>query len=152
LDYGHGTGHGVGSFLNVHEGPIGISASVRSPSMLASPLQAGNVVTNEPGYYHDPALKVDGVEEEAFGVRIENVCVVVERDTQWRWGGRQMLALESVSLTPISTKMMEVGLMTEKEIEWVNDFHRRCREVVGPRLTGKALAWMERETQPIHSQ
>ena len=149
LDYGHGTGHGVGSFLNVHEGPIGISASVRSPSMLSNPLQVGNVITNEPGYYHDPAMKVQGREEEAFGVRIENVCIVVERDTQWQWGGRKMLALDSVSLTPISTKMMDTDLMTDTEIEWVNSFHLRCKDVVGPHLTGKAKAWLEQETQPI---
>ena len=149
LDYGHGTGHGVGAFLNVHEGPIGISASVRSPSMLASPLQAGNVVTNEPGYYHDAAMKVRGAEEEAFGVRIENVCIVVERDTEWSWGGRRMLAFDSVSLTPISTKMMDAALMTDAEIDWVNAFHKRCREVVAPRLTGSALAWLHRETEPL---
>ena len=151
LDYGHGTGHGVGAFLNVHEGPIGISASVRSPSMLAYPLQVGNVVTNEPGYYHEAGLKVQGKEEEAFGVRIENVCLVVEKETQWQWGGRRMLTLEAVSLTPISTKMMDTQLMTEAEIDWVNTFHRTCWQTVGPRLTGNAKAWLERETQPIKS-
>ena len=149
LDYGHGTGHGVGAFLNVHEGPIGISASTRAPSMLANPLQPGNVITNEPGYYHDPAIHVQGREEEAFGVRIENVCVVVEKDTPFAWGGRRMLALDSVSLTPISTKLMDVQLMTDSEVEWVNAFHRRCRDTVGPLLDGKAAAWLERETQPI---
>jgi Xaa-Pro aminopeptidase len=101
------------------------------------------------GYYHEAGLKVKGKEEEGFGVRIENVCIVVETETEFRWGGRTMLGLESVSLTPISRKMMEYEVMTDEEVRWVNEFHARCREVVGPRLEGKVKEWLERETQPI---
>ena len=153
LDYGHGTGHGVGAFLNVHEGPIGISASMRSPTLLSSPLQPGHVVTNEPGYYHsvdDPL--VDGTKHDAFGIRIENVMIVREAHTRFatsHGGSRKWLCFDTVSLTPISRKMMEVGLLTEVEVAWLDEFHAQCWQEVGPRLEGKAKEWLRRETLPL---
>ena len=153
LDYGHGTGHGVGAFLNVHEGPIGISASMRSPTLMSSPLQPGNVVTNEPGYYHsadDPL--VDGSRHDAFGIRIENVMVVVEAATRFstsHGGSRKWLRFDTVSLTPISRKLIDTHTLTEVERSWLDDFHAECWREVGPRLEGKAKEWLRRETLPL---
>ena len=153
LDYGHGTGHGVGAFLNVHEGPIGISASMRSPTLLTSPLQPGNVVTNEPGYYHsvDEPL-VDGSKHDAFGIRIENVMIVREAQTRFATssgGTRKWLCFDTVSLTPISRKVIELGLLTDVEVAWLDEFHAQCWKEVGPRLEGKAKEWLRRETLPL---
>ena len=156
LDYGHGTGHGVGAFLNVHEGPIGISASMRSPTLMTSPLQVGNVVTNEPGYYHgvdDPL--VDGSQHAAFGIRIENVMIVREAHTRFatsQGGSRKWLCFDTVSLTPISRKLMDVQLLSEEEVEWLDEFHAQCWTEVGPRLEGAAKEWLRRETLPIKGQ
>ena len=150
LDYAHGTGHGVGCFLNVHEGPMGISASVRSASMLSSPLQAGNVITNEPGYYHSADMQLsNGQREDAFGIRIENLCIVVERDTPQSFEGRRWLGFETVSLTPISRKLIDVGLLSSEERSWLNQFHAQCRQQVAPLLDGKASDWLMRETEPL---
>ena len=150
LDYSHGTGHGVGAFLNVHEGPMGISASVRSASMLNSPLQPGNVITNEPGYYHHADMQLSsGQKEEAFGIRIENVGIVVERETPQSFEGRRWLGFDTVSLTPISRKLMDVGLLSQDERRWVDDFHAQCRQQVAPLLDGKPKDWLMRETEPL---
>ncbi|XP_076982087.1 xaa-Pro aminopeptidase 1 isoform X2 [Tamandua tetradactyla] len=142
LDYLHGTGHGVGSFLNVHEGPCGISYKTFSDE----PLEAGMVVTDEPGYYEDGA----------FGIRIENVVLVVPMKTKYNFNNRGSLTFEPLTLVPIQTKMIDVDSLTDKECDWLNNYHQNCREVIGKELQKQgrqeALEWLIRETQPISKQ
>uniref|UniRef100_H3AJ55 Xaa-Pro aminopeptidase 1 n=1 Tax=Latimeria chalumnae TaxID=7897 RepID=H3AJ55_LATCH len=139
LDYLHGTGHGVGSFLNVHEGPCGISYK----TFADVPLEAGMIVTDEPGYYEDGC----------FGIRLENVVLVVPAKTKYNFRNRGSLTFDPITLVPIQTKMMDVDLLTQKECDWVNKYHKTCREVVGAELEKQerkeALQWLMRATQPI---
>ncbi|XP_012873055.1 PREDICTED: xaa-Pro aminopeptidase 1 [Dipodomys ordii] len=142
LDYLHGTGHGVGSFLNVHEGPCGISYKTFSDE----PLEAGMIVTDEPGYYEDGA----------FGIRIENVVLVVPMKTKYNFNNRGSLTFEPLTLVPIQTKMIDVDSLTDKELDWLNNYHQTCRDVIGKELQKQgrqeALEWLIRETQPISKQ
>ncbi|KAI3352959.1 hypothetical protein L3Q82_019532 [Scortum barcoo] len=139
LDYLHGTGHGVGCFLNVHEGPCGISYK----TFADEPLEAGMIVSDEPGYYEDGS----------FGIRIENVVLVIQAMPKYNYRKRGSLTFEPLTLVPIQVKMMNTELLTQKERDWVNEYHRKCREVVGAELERQgrkeALAWLIRETQPI---
>ncbi|VTJ84944.1 Hypothetical predicted protein [Marmota monax] len=142
LDYLHGTGHGVGSFLNVHEGPCGISYKTFSDE----PLEAGMIVTDEPGYYEDGA----------FGIRIENVVLVVPVKTKYNFNNRGSLTFEPLTLVRIQTKMIDVESLTDKECDWLNNYHLTCRDVIGKELQKQgrqeALEWLIRETQPISKQ
>ncbi|XP_060097682.1 xaa-Pro aminopeptidase 1 [Heteronotia binoei] len=139
LDYLHGTGHGVGAFLNVHEGPCGISYK----TFADEPLEAGMIVSDEPGYYEDGS----------FGIRIENVVLVVPAKTKYNFSNRGSLTFEPLTLVPIQTKMIHTHLLTPKECNWVNDYHKKCREVIGAELERQgrheALQWLIRETEPI---
>ncbi|GAB0192043.1 xaa-Pro aminopeptidase 1 [Grus japonensis] len=139
LDYLHGTGHGVGSFLNVHEGPCGISYK----TFADEPLEAGMIVSDEPGYYEDGS----------FGIRIENVVLVIPAETKYNFKNRGSLTFEPLTLVPIQTKMIDVNLLTQKECNWVNDYHQKCREVIGAELERQgrheALQWLIRETEPL---
>uniref|UniRef100_A0A8C9GD16 X-prolyl aminopeptidase 1 n=1 Tax=Pavo cristatus TaxID=9049 RepID=A0A8C9GD16_PAVCR len=139
LDYLHGTGHGVGSFLNVHEGPCGISYK----TFADEPLEAGMIVSDEPGYYEDGS----------FGIRIENVVLVIPAETKYNFKNRGSLTFEPLTLVPIQTKMIDVSLLTQKECNWVNDYHQKCREVIGAELERQgrheALQWLIQETEPL---
>lgn len=133
LDYDHGTGHGVGSYLGVHEGPQRIS---KAPSAVA--LEAGMILSNEPGYYR----------EGAFGIRIENlVAVMADRGA----GGseREMLGFETLTLAPIDRALVDRALLTEEEAGWLNAYHRRVRDEIGPLLDGEAAAWLDEATRPV---
>uniref|UniRef100_A0A0W0EZT0 Creatinase aminopeptidase n=1 Tax=Moniliophthora roreri TaxID=221103 RepID=A0A0W0EZT0_MONRR len=138
LDYRHGTGHGVGHFLNVHEGPHGIGVRIVYNS---TPLKAGMTVTNEPGYYADGK----------FGVRIENVMLVQETKTPNNFGDKGYLALERVTMCPIQTKLVDTQLLNEEEIQWLNDYHKEVWTKVSPFLKNdeQAFEWLERECRPI---
>ncbi|EPS67046.1 hypothetical protein M569_07730, partial [Genlisea aurea] len=109
LDYRHGTGHGVGAALNVHEGPQSISFRYGN----VTPLLKGMVVSNEPGYYED----------HAFGIRIENLVYVKEVKTEYRFGGAEYLGFEKLTFVPIQTKLVDVSLLSPMEIDWLNDYH-----------------------------
>uniref|UniRef100_A0A8C2WGA5 Xaa-Pro aminopeptidase 1 n=1 Tax=Cyclopterus lumpus TaxID=8103 RepID=A0A8C2WGA5_CYCLU len=139
LDYLHGTGHGVGCFLNVHEGPCGISYK----TFADEPLEAGMIVSDEPGYYEDGS----------FGIRIENVVLVVPAKTKYNYRNRGSLTFEPLTLVPIQVKMMSIELLTQKERDWVNDYNRTCRDVIGAEMERQGrkegLEWLIRETQPI---
>ncbi|MBN3297236.1 XPP1 aminopeptidase, partial [Amia calva] len=139
LDYLHGTGHGVGCFLNVHEGPCGISYK----TFADEPLEAGMIVSDEPGYYEDGS----------FGLRIENVVLVVPAKPKYNYRNRGSLTFDPITLVPIQLKMINVDMLTQKERDWLNEYHRMCREVVGAELERQgrkeALDWLFRETQPI---
>ena len=136
LDYDHGTGHGVGSYLSVHEGPQRIS---KAPNGVA--LQPGMILSNEPGYY----------KTGAYGIRIENLIVVQPLDLPM--AERPMLGFEVLTLAPIDRDLVEPALMTREEIAWLNAYHVRVREALEPLLAGEgdaaASQWLRRATASI---
>ncbi|PWA01847.1 hypothetical protein BB558_002025 [Smittium angustum] len=138
MDFFHNTGHGVGSFLNVHEGPIGIGIK---PYFNDFGLKAGMVVTNEPGYY----------ESGNFGVRTENVCIVVDKETPHNYGGTKYLTLESVTLCPIQAKLIMPSVLEPKEISWLNNYHKVVWEKLSPHFEEGSYEyeWLSRNTAPI---
>jgi len=135
LDYRHGTGHGVGSFLNVHEGPIGIGTRVQYSEV---PLAVGNVISNEPGYYEDGK----------FGIRIENIIMVREVKTEHQFGDKPFLGFENVTMTPMCRKLIEPSLLTENEKKWLNDYHAEVYEKTHTYFEKDELTmkWLKRET------
>lgn len=135
LDYRHGTGHGVGAALNVHEGPQSIS--FRFGNM--TPLQKGMVVSNEPGYYED----------HAFGIRIENLLYVEEVDTPNRFGGIGYLGFEKLTFVPIQAKLVDLSLLSVAEVDWLNTYHSQVWEKVSPLLDGSARQWLWNNTRPL---
>jgi Xaa-Pro aminopeptidase len=136
LDYGHGTGHGVGYFLNVHEGPQSISKAQPEPDMA---MEAGMITSNEPGVYRPGQ----------WGVRIENLLLAVAVDTPENAAFGAMLGFETLTLCPIDTRCIERSLLRPDEIDWLNAYHATVRERLAPRLDGDALAWLTARTEPI---
>lgn len=136
-DYRHGTGHGVGHFLNVHEGPHGIGTRIAYNS---TSLKVGMTVSNEPGYYADGR----------YGIRTESVVIVQEAKTPNNFGNGY-LCFEHVTMCPIQTKLIDFSLMTAQEKEWLNSYHAETLEKVGPLLRNdlRALQWLERECSPV---
>lgn len=132
LDYDHGTGHGVGSFLSVHEGPQRIS------KLGPAALEPGMICSNEPGYYR----------EDHYGIRIENLELVTEA-APIEGGEREMMGFESLTLAPIDLKLVDETMMTDDEIRWLDGYHKRVREEIGPALDGNCLAWLEGATRSI---
>ncbi|KAK9292664.1 hypothetical protein L1049_020642 [Liquidambar formosana] len=128
LDYRHGTGHGVGAALNVHEGPQSIS--FRFGNM--TPLQKGMVVSNEPGYYED----------HAFGIRIENLLCVKDADTPNCFGGIGYLGFEKLTFVPIQSKLVDLSLLSVAEIDWLNDYHSQVWEKVSSHLGNHFLLFL----------
>lgn len=137
LDYRHGTGHGVGSFLNVHEGPIGIGTRVQYSEVS---LAVGNVVSDEPGYYEDGK----------FGIRIENMVMVKEVETKHKFGDKPYLGFERVTLTPHCRKLVDLSLLTEDEKAFIDEYHKEVYEKTSKYFEGDelTLAWLKRETAP----
>jgi len=133
LDYDHGTGHGVGSYLGVHEGPQGISKRAGG-----APLQPGMIVSNEPGYY----------KTGAYGIRIENLQVVTQ-PTQIAGGERAMLGFETLTLAPIDRKLIAVCLLTAEERAQLDAYHARVLAEIGPQLGADARAWLEEACAPL---
>jgi Xaa-Pro aminopeptidase len=133
LDYDHGTGHGVGSYLGVHEGPHRIAKFVNT-----QPLEPGMIVSNEPGYY----------KEGAYGIRIENLQVVTPA-ADITGGERPMLGFEMLTLAPIARELIVKRLLTKDEIAWVNAYHARVRETIGAQLDGEVKTWLEAATAPL---
>ncbi|KAJ2324962.1 hypothetical protein IWW51_003023, partial [Coemansia sp. RSA 2702] len=122
LDFRHGTGHGVGSFLNVHEGPQGVSMR---KTTVDTGFSAGMTITNEPGYYEDGE----------FGIRIENTCLVVKVDTKFDYtGGAGYLTFDPVTMVPIQKKLIKPELFTEVERKWLDEYHQTVWDNVSPRL------------------
>jgi len=133
LDYDHGTGHGVGSYLSVHEGPQRIS---KLPNSVA--LQPGMIVSNEPGYY------LTG----AYGIRIENLVTVIESPGPGD-GSRRMLAFETLTLAPIDRRLIEKDRLTAEEIAWLDAYHARVRATHADALDKDTAAWLEAATAPL---
>ena len=136
LDFGHGTGHGVGYFLNVHEGPQSISRSVPDAHMAMEP---GMITSIEPGVYRPGQ----------WGVRIENLVMNVPAATPEGSAFAEMLEFETLTLCPIDTHCIDRSLLRADEIAWLNAYHATVHERLAPLLTGDALAWLQRRCQPI---
>ncbi|KXS96306.1 hypothetical protein AC578_7481 [Pseudocercospora eumusae] len=137
LEYRHGTGHGVGSFLNVHEGPIGIGTRVQYSEV---PLSVGNVISDEPGYYEDGS----------FGVRVENVIMVKEVKTKYNFGDKPYLGFEHVTMVPMCRKLIDVSLLTDVEKRWLNDYHKEVYDKTWEFFKEDPLTldWLKRECAP----
>ncbi len=132
LDYDHGTGHGVGSFLSVHEGPARISKTG------GVALEAGMILSNEPGYY-----KAGG-----YGIRIENL-VVVTGPTPITDGERPMHGFETLTLAPIDRRLIDASLLTDTEREWIDAYHARVSHTLAPKLSGDDRDWLEAATRAL---
>ena len=137
VDYAHGTGHGVGSFLAVHEGPQRIAKPSGGQAGTGQELFTGMILSNEPGYY----------KQGAFGIRIENLVLVEEREVAGQEG--TYLGFETLTFVPLDRKLIEKSLLTAEEVAWVDSYHAQVRALLAPQLTGEDLAWVERETQPL---
>src|SRR6202043_3234529 len=131
LDYDRGTGHGVGSYLGVHEGPQRIS---KAPN--TQPLLPGMIVSNEPGYY----------KTDAYGIRIENLVLVQPADGS---AEREMLGFETLTLAPIDRNLIDASLLDEDEIAWLNAYHTRVRENLTPLVDAETARWLAEATQPV---
>jgi len=132
LDFDHGTGHGIGSYLSVHEGPQSISKR----GMVA--LEPGMIISNEPGYY----------KEGAYGIRIENLVLVGEAETP-AGGERAMMRFETLTLAPIDRRLVLSGLLSAEELNWLNDYHARVAGMIAPELGPDDRAWLEAATAKI---
>ncbi|MFL6725806.1 MAG: aminopeptidase P family protein [Sphingomicrobium sp.] len=137
LDYAHGTGHGVGSFLAVHEGPQRISPVGSSQSGGDEPLAAGMIISNEPGYY----------KTGEYGIRIENLVLVVPREIEG--AEKEMLGFETLTFAPIDRRLIDVEMLEPEEIVWLNCYHAHVLARIGPRLSGADLAWLQQACAPI---
>ena len=133
IDFDHGTGHGVGSYLGVHEGPQGISARAE-----ATPLKPGMIVSNEPGYY----------KQGAFGIRIENLVVVMPA-TAPTGSEKELLGFETITLAPIDRALIDPRLLSAEEKGWLNAYHARVRETVGPLVDAATREWLNSATAGI---
>ncbi|MAD40721.1 aminopeptidase P family protein [Tistrella sp.] len=131
LDFDHGTGHGVGSYLSVHEGPQRIS------KLSTQPLEPGMILSDEPGYY----------EPGRYGIRIENLLVV--RDEGTGFAGRRFLGFETLTLAPIDRSLIRVDMLTADEIAWVDAYHARVLAEVSPLVDDGVRGWLARVTRPL---
>jgi Xaa-Pro aminopeptidase len=128
VTYGHGTGHGVGAFLSVHEGPTGIAPRYTLP------LEAGMILSDEPGYY----------KPGEYGIRIENLVMVVESAV-----GEGFLEFETLTLVPIDTRLVDAALLTGPERDWLNSYHARVLQEIGPLVPASVREWLARAAAPI---
>ncbi|XP_042895284.1 xaa-Pro aminopeptidase 1 isoform X3 [Parasteatoda tepidariorum] len=140
LDYQHGTGHGIGYFLSVHEGPIYIG---RRRQKLGSSLEPGMFLSDEPGYY----------EAGKFGIRLETMMVVVNANTRHSFNNEKFYTFEPVSFVPFEPKLIDLQLLSTKQKEWLNSFNTKVRNTVGIELKKQArdrgLRWLLSKTEPI---
>jgi Xaa-Pro aminopeptidase len=132
LDFDHGTGHGVGSYLSVHEGPARIS------KLGTVPLKRGMILSNEPGYY----------KTGEYGIRTENLVLVTGADTP-PGAEKPLNAFETLSFAPIDRRLIDVTLLTAEERAWVDGYHARVREEIGPLVDAPTRAWLEKATRPL---
>lgn len=135
FNFNHGTGHGVGSYLGVHEGPHSIAAHKKA---MDAPLAEGMIVSNEPGYY----------KEGHYGIRIENLILVTAAEVI-DGGDAPMHGFENLTLCPIDLNLVDKAIMSDEEIAWLNDYHAEVRKVIGPLVEGQVKAWLENATRAI---
>jgi Xaa-Pro aminopeptidase len=134
IDYGHGTGHGVGYFMNVHEGPQTISPTAMPEPHTA--MEPGMITSNEPGIYRPGR----------WGIRIENLVLTQIVETG-EFG--EFLGFETLTLCPIDTRCIDMSLMRGDEVAWLNDYHRSVRARLLPLVEGAARDWLEQRTREI---
>lgn len=135
MDFGHGTGHGVGAFLNVHEGPHSISPRAHDVA-----LEVGMVVSNEPGYY----------EANWGGIRLENLYTVVQKDHfPAHPSGKTWFGFETLTLIPFSAPLIDFTILTSEEKQWLQEYHHQIQEMILPKLNGKYHDWLAKELQPF---
>jgi Xaa-Pro aminopeptidase len=135
LNYGHGTGHGIGYFLSVHEGPMSIRAEYNP-----EPIQAGHVLSNEPGIYR----------EDEYGIRIENVILCVNHSSGV-FG--EFLGFETISLCPIARNLISLELLDRTEIEWINRYHEKVLYILSPLIKSpKVVEWLEIQCKPLYEK
>ncbi|MEQ1576059.1 MAG: aminopeptidase P family protein [Hyphomicrobium sp.] len=132
LDYDHGTGHGVGSYLSVHEGPQSISRAGMAV------LEPGMICSNEPGYY----------KAGTYGIRIENLVLVSEAEIPPR-GERPAMSFETLTLVPIDRRLIDISLLDRNELTWLNAYHARVRATIGPLVDPSAREWLTASTGPL---
>jgi Xaa-Pro aminopeptidase len=137
VDYAHGTGHGVGSFLAVHEGPQRIAKARGGQAGTDQEILAGMILSNEPGYY----------KTGEYGIRIENLVLVEAREIPGMEG--EWLGFETLTLVPMDKALVDRDLLTPAEVEWWNSYHARVRDVLAPQLQGDDLAWLESACTPL---
>ena len=137
LDYAHGTGHGVGSFLSVHEGPQRIAKASGGQAGTSQELLAGMILSNEPGYY----------KAGEYGIRIENLVLVEPRAIAGSDG--EYLGFENLTWAPIDRTLVDTSLLTREELVWWNGYHAKVEAILAPQLEGEALAWLKRACQPL---
>lgn len=125
LDFAHGTGHGVGAYLHVHEGPVSISPRSKEP------LKEGLILSNEPGYY----------KEDEYGIRIESLVVV--KSTGKGLDGNDFLGFETITLAPLDRKLIVKNILNPEEIEWINAYHHKVYQTLKAHLSGECLKWCE---------
>ncbi|MCW5694403.1 MAG: aminopeptidase P family protein [Pseudolabrys sp.] len=132
LDFDHGTGHGVGSYLSVHEGPARIS------KLGHTPLKPGMILSNEPGYY----------KTGAYGIRIENLVLVIAAASP-DGAEKPLNAFETLSFAPIDRRLIDARLLTAQELHWLNNYHARVREAVSPLVDPATQSWLEQATRAV---
>ncbi|MFA5952857.1 MAG: M24 family metallopeptidase, partial [Hyphomicrobium sp.] len=132
LDFDHGTGHGVGSYLSVHEGPQSISRAGMAV------IEPGMIISNEPGYY----------KEGAYGVRIESLVLVTDA-MKPQGGDRDMMSFETLTLVPIDRRLIATALLTPAERHWLDAYHTRVRDMIGPEVDADTRLWLEAATAPL---
>jgi Xaa-Pro aminopeptidase len=137
LDYAHGTGHGVGSFLAVHEGPQRISPVGSPQSGGDEPLQPGMIISNEPGYY----------KTGEYGIRIENLVLVVPREIEG--AEKEMLGFETLTFAPIDRRLIDPEMLEPEELIWLNCYHAHVMAKIGPQLEDADQQWLQRACAPI---
>jgi Xaa-Pro aminopeptidase len=131
VDFEHGTGHGVGSYLSVHEGPARIS------KLGTTPLRRGMILSNEPGYY----------KTDAYGIRIENLELVVGTDITA--AEKPVNAFETLTLAPIDRRLIDLNMLSGEELSWINDYHARVRHEVRPHVDEATKMWLDAATAPL---
>jgi Xaa-Pro aminopeptidase len=131
MNYGHGTGHGVGAFLNVHEGPHSIS-----PRPIDHPLILGSITSNEPGLYR----------EGSHGIRIENLILTIS-DSETEFGN--FYKFETLTLCPYEKELIDIGLLERSEISWINEYHKRVFDLVSPLLSTNEKDWLKNACTPL---
>jgi len=139
LDYAHGTGHGVGAFLSVHEGPQRISPVGSSQAGGDEPLQAGMILSNEPGYYKD----------NDYGIRIENLILVVDKPVAG--ADKEVLGFETLTFAPIDRRLIVTDMLSAAERTWLDDYHKQVLALIGPQLEGEDRTWLETQCAPLAS-
>jgi Xaa-Pro aminopeptidase len=132
LDFDHGTGHGVGSYLSVHEGPARLS------KLGTTALKRGTILSNEPGYY----------KAGHYGIRIENLVLVIEAASV-AGAEKPLNAFETLTLAPIDRRLVSLKMLTDEEARWLDDYHARVAEGLAPLLDAPTRAWLLDKTRPM---